>query len=90
MIVSKVSLEELSLEQHLTAAVTAVLGALVYYFLSFSDDLSVFKVIMSSFWALLAYYGYALASNVRVDGVPSVLVTLLGIGFAALTLTLTI
>lgn len=90
MIVSTLSFEDLNAEQHLTALATAVLGALVYFWLSFSDDLSLVKVVMSAFWAALAYYAYAVASNVRVDGVPSVLVTLLGIGVAALILILTV
>lgn len=88
--VSRVSLEDFNAEQHWTALATAVLGAIVYFLLSFSDDLSLLKVAMSAFWALLAYYGYAVGSNVRVDGVQSVLATLAGIGAAAVILMLTV
>lgn len=90
MIASRITLDDLNAEQHMTAVATAVLGAAIYFWLSYNDDLSLAKVVMSAFWASLAYYAYALASNVRIDGIQSALVTLIGISVAAMILILTV
>lgn len=83
-------MEELSFEQHLTALATAALGVIVYFWLSQADGISILKLLMSAFWTAIAYYAYAVSSNVRVDGIQSAAATLLGLAIAGTILFITV
>ncbi len=86
----RISLEELSFEQHLTALATAVLGVVIYFWLSHTGEISLLRMLMSAFWTAIAFYAYAVSSNVRIDGIQSVVVTLIGMAIASIVLYITV